>query len=154
MATQTSVTTPSVLAQVVRGLDDAELAKLARAAHDEVLVDLLRGALGEAAASPTSKTRPSPASAPRAAEPVEPAARATRAPKESSRGPRPTQRVTQGVQRLLDALASGPRTTGQLAESLGVTKSAVRQAAARAGKRVRSSRPGGRKSDQIFEAAT
>ena len=137
----------SALADVLRGLGDAELARIVRAAPDDVLRPLVQIGLNldadeeeEAEAEEAAPPRRTPRAKPKAAR-VE----------EDVRGSRP--RKGRGVERLLEALSDGPKSTSELAELLGISKSGVRQAAARAGKSVRMSRPNGGKADAIFEAS-
>lgn len=129
----------SALAATLRGLPDAELARIVRAASDDDLRPLVQVALAlgddeEEAPAPRRPREPKPAKRAKAAG-------------EAPRGERPTK----GVQRLLDVLRSGPKSTGDIATALNITKSGVRQLARKAGKLVRSSRSG--RSDAVLEAA-
>lgn len=115
----------SALVEVLRGLPDAELGRIVRAAPDDALRALVPVALeldadegGETLAAPEPKSERKP----RTAKP--------KAPKEAARGTRPT---------LVDALAKGPKTTTELAEALGISTSGVRQAARKLGRKVRPS---------------
>jgi hypothetical protein len=137
----------SVLVEVLRGLPDAEIARVVRAATDDDLRPLVQVALAlgddDDEAPPPSKRRPKPR--------AEPKPKTKRAPKESSRGSRPPR--GRAADRLLEALKVGPKTTAQIAEECGVSASAVSLWARQLGpKRVHKSRAPGRGGQLVFEA--
>lgn len=133
----------SVLVDVLKELPDLQLLRIVRAAPPEVLRGLVEVALAmedEAAEPPPVDASP-PKSKRKAA-----------ATQEDAPGPRPTK-VEGRVAELLELLSSGPKTTSELTEAMGLSSERLRFIANAAGRRLRKIGGGKGKGEATWEAA-
>lgn len=137
----------SALLDVLRGLPDAELARIVRAAPDDVLRPLVQIGLNlesddheEAEAEEAAPPRRRAAAKPKKVT----------APREDGRGTRPSQ--ASQVEAFVAALSKGPKGTSELKEILGVNSDRVRVYSQQAGKRVRKVSGGKGQGEAVWEA--